>query len=156
MEVLTLYVGQGNFAVVRHGAQAIAVDTRWLAERSDDIESKVGRFLQRRDLVGVVLTGLDDDHADPVGLDWLLEKYTPDWVMYPKYYKDSENAKSVFNVIRKHERRRETTVNPLKRVSVRLDRLESRYLDDLQRSSSLSCSRPTSRTWTTPITAASC
>ena len=51
--------------------------------------------------------------------------------MYPKYYKDSENAKSVFNVIRKHERRRETTVNPLKRVSVRLDRLESRYLDDL-------------------------
>ena len=131
MEVLTLYVGQGNFAVVRHGAQAIAVDTRWLAERSDDIESKVGRFLQRLDLVGVVLTGLDDDHADPVGLDWLLEKYTPDWVMYPKYYKDSENAKAVFNVIRKHERRRETTVNPLKRVSVRLDRLESRYLDDL-------------------------
>ena len=67
MEVLTLYVGQGNFAVVRHGAQAIAVDTRWLAERSDDIESKVGRFLQRRDLVGVVLTGLDDDHAIPSG-----------------------------------------------------------------------------------------
>ena len=131
MEVLTLYVGQGNFAVVRHGTQAIAVDTRWLAERSDDIESEVGRFLQRRDLVGVVLTGIDDDHADPVGLDWLLENYTPDWVMYPKYYKDTENAKAVFNVIRKHERRRKATANPLERVSVRLDRLESRYLDAL-------------------------
>ena len=131
MEVLTLYAGQGNFAVVRHGTQAIAVDSRWLAERSDDIESKVSRFLHRRTLVGVVLTGLDDDHADPVGLDWLLDSYTPDWVMYPKYYKDTENAKLVFNVIRKHERRRKATANPLERVSVRLDRLDSRYLDDL-------------------------
>ena len=131
MEVLTLYAGQGNFAVVRHGTQAIAVDCRWLAERSDDIESRVSRFLQRRDLVGVVLTGFDDDHADPVGLDWLLDNYTPDWVMYPKYYKDTENAKLVFNVIRKHERRRKATANPLERVSVRLDRLDSRYLDDL-------------------------
>ena len=131
MEVLTLYVGQGNFAVVRHGSQAIAVDTRWLQERSDDIESKIVRFLQRQDLVGVVLTGFDADHADPAGLDWLLENYTPSWVMYPKYYKDTDNSQSVFNVIRKHERRRKTTTNPLERVSVRLDRLESRYLDNL-------------------------
>ena len=131
MEVLTLYVGQGNCAVVRHGTQAIAVDTRWLAERSEDIESKVGRFLQRRELVGIVLTGLDDDHADPVGLDWLLDEYAPAWVMYPKYFKETENAKLVFNVIRKHERRRQGKRNPLERVSVRLDRLESRYLDDL-------------------------
>ena len=131
MEVLTLYVGQGSLAIVRHGTQAIAVDTRWPVERSDDVESKVGRFLQRRDLAGIVLTGLDDDHADPVGLDWLLAKYTPGWVMYPKYYKDTENAKQVFNVISKHKRRRRGTLKPLKRVSVRLDRLESRYLDDL-------------------------
>lgn len=131
MEVLTLYVGQGNFSIVRHGTQAIAVDTRWLAEQSDDIESKLGRFLQRRDLVGVVLTGLDDDHADPIGLDWLLENYTPGWVMYPKYYKDTENAKRIFKVIGKHGRRRKATANPLERVAVRLDRLDSRYLDDL-------------------------
>ena len=131
MEVLTLYAGQGNFAVVRHGTQAIAVDTCWLAEQSDGIESKVGRFLQRRDLVGVVLTGLDDDHADPVGLDWLLENYAPAWVMYPKYFKDTKNARQVFNVIRKHERRRKDTPKPLERVSVRLDRLGSRYLDAL-------------------------
>ena len=131
METLTLYVGQGSLAVVRHGTQAIAVDTRWLTERADEIESKVGRFLQQRDLVGIVLTGLDDDHADPVGLNWLLENYTPDWVMYPKYFKDTENAKLVFNVIWKHERCRKNTPNPLKRVSVRLDRLERRYLDDL-------------------------
>ena len=131
MEVLTLYVGQGNFAVVRHGTQAIVVDTCWLTELSDGIESMVGRFLQRRDLVGIVLTGFDNDHADPVGLAWLLEEYAPSWVMYPRYYKDTETAKLVFNVIRQHEQRRQGTSNPLKRVSVRLDRLESRYLNDL-------------------------
>lgn len=131
MEVLTLYVGQGSFAMVRHGTEAIAVDTRWLTDRTDDIESKVGRFLQRRKLVGVVLTGLDDDHADPFGLDWLLENYRPCWVMYPKYYKETDNADEVFNVIRKHERRRKGTSAPLEKVSVRLDQLDSRYLDDL-------------------------
>ena len=131
MEVLTLYVGQGNFAVVRHDTQAIVVDTCCPNELSDDIQSQVGSFLQRRDLVGIVLTGFDNDHADPVGLAWLLEKYAPSWVMYPKYYKDTETAKTVFRVIRQHERRRQGTSNPLKRVSVRLDQLESRYLDDL-------------------------
>lgn len=131
MEVLTLYVGQGNFAIVRHGGQAIAVDTRLLADRSEEIVSRAGRFLRRRELVGILLTGLDDDHADPTGLDWLLESYAPAWVMYPKYYKDTENARLVFNVIRKHERRRQNSQRPLKRVSVRLDRLDSRYLDEL-------------------------
>ena len=131
MELLTLYVGQGNCAMVRHGTQAIAIDTRWLSERSDDIEAKVGRFLQRRHLAGIVLTGLDDDHADPTGLDWLLTNQSPDWVMYPKYFKDTDNARRVFNVIGKHERRRKGTSKPLQRVSVRLDRLDSRYLDDL-------------------------
>ena len=93
MEILTLYAGQGNFAVVRHGGQAIAVDTRWPAELSDDMASKVDRFLRRRELVGIVLTGFDDDHADPDGLDWLLEAYAVAWVMYPKYYKETENAR---------------------------------------------------------------
>jgi len=131
MEVLTLYAGQGNFAVIRNGVEAIAVDTRRPADLSDDIASKVDRFLRRRKLVGVVLTGFDDDHADPDGLDWLLEDYAPAWVMYPKYFKDTENTRLVFNVIRKHERRRQNTRDALERVSVRLDRLDSRYLDDL-------------------------
>lgn len=131
MELMTLYAGQGNFAVVRHGRQAIAVDTRWPTESSDDIARKVDRFLKQRELVGVVLTGFDNDHADPNGLDWLLGDYAPAWVMYPKYYKETDNARRAFNVIRKHEWRRKNTRNPLERVSVRLDRLDSRYLDTL-------------------------
>ncbi len=131
MEVLTLYVGQGNFEVVRHGEEAIAVDTQLLADHWDEIQLKVDRFLKRRELRGIVLTGFDDDHADPVGLDWLLEDYVPDWVMYPKYYKETNNAGSVFKVIRKHERKRENTSSPLERISVRLDKIDTRFLDDL-------------------------
>ena len=96
MEVLTLYAGQGNFAVVRHGGQAIAVDTRRPAELSDDMASKVDRFLRRRELVGIVLTGFDDDHADPDGLDWLLDAYASGLGDVSKYYKETENARRVF------------------------------------------------------------
>ena len=142
MEVLTLYVGQGSLAVARHGTEAIAVDTRWPAEQSDDIESKVGRFLQGRRLTGIVLTGLDADHADPEGLDRLLARCAPAWVMYPKYYKDTDNAQQVFNVIRRHERRRNNTRRPLVRVPVRLDRLESRYLDEMSRAFQLELFSP--------------
>ena len=131
MEVLTLYAGQGNFAVVRHGRQAIVVDTRLPAENTNNLMSKINRFLQRRELVGVVLTGFDDDHADPEGLDMLLRTFGAAWVMYPKYYKETENTRQVFNVIQKHERQRRNTSHPLVRVSVRLDQLESRFLDEL-------------------------
>ena len=131
MEALTIYVGQGELAVVRHQGEAVAIDTRWPDEHAENIEKKVQTFLSGHQLVGIVLTGFDNDHADPVGLDHLLEEYVPDWVMYPKYYKDSDNATSVFQVIQKHERRRENTTHPLQKVSVRLDKLDSRFQDDL-------------------------
>lgn len=131
MEILTLYVGQGECALVRHQHEAIVIDTRWPEDLADKLSHKVELFVGQHDLVGIVLTGFDRDHADPIGLDYLLEQYKPNWVMYPKYYKDTNNATDVFNVIRKHERRRQETSQPLEKVSVRLDRLDSRYLDDL-------------------------
>ena len=133
MEVLTVYVGQGELAAVRHRGEAVIVDSRWFTERADDIERQVGIFLKDHSLVGLVLSGFDNDHADPFGVDFILKAYQPDWVMYPKYYKDTENATEVFNVVRKHERRREGTSRPLSKVSVRLDSLDSRLLDDLSR-----------------------
>ena len=101
MEVLTVYVGQGELAAVRHRGEAVIVDSRWLTERAEDIEHQLRLFLKNHLLAGLVLTGFDDDHADPFGVDNILEAYQPDWVMYPKYYKDTKNADEVFNVIRK-------------------------------------------------------
>ncbi len=131
MEILTIYVGQGELVAVRHRGEAVIVDSRWLDERANDIERQLGVFLKNQSVVGLVLTGFDNDHADPNGVDHILDKFEPDWVMYPKYYKDTDNATAVFNVIRKHERRREGTSHPLRKVSVRLDDLNSRQLNNL-------------------------
>ena len=134
MEVLTVYVGQGALAAIRHQGEAVIVDSRWLAEKAKTIEHQLRVFLKDQWVAGLVLTGFDDDHADPYGVDYILEVYQPDWIMYPKYYKDTDNATEVFNVIRKHERRREGTSHPLRKISVRLDRLDSRLPPDLLRS----------------------
>ena len=131
MEILTVYVGQGELAAVRHRGEAVIVDSRWLDERANDIERQLGVFLKNQSVVGLVLTGFDNDHADPNGVDHILEKFEPDWVMYPKYYKDTDNATAVFNVIHKHELRRKGTSHPLHKVSVRLDDLNSRQLNNL-------------------------
>lgn len=131
METLTVYIGQGELGVVRHGGEAVIVDSRWPADVAEDIERQLQTFLKNQNVVGLALTGFDNDHADPFGVDWILEAYEPDWVMYPKYYKDTDNATAVFNAIRKHERRREGTNHPLRKVSVRLDTLDSRFLHDL-------------------------
>jgi beta-lactamase superfamily II metal-dependent hydrolase len=80
---------------------------------------------------GLILTGFDDDHCDVIGTAIVLQKYRPDWVIYPQYYKNTEEAKSVFRLIDQEERNRRALVNPLRRISVRVDRLTSRKLPGL-------------------------
>ena len=132
MQTLTVYVGQGELAVVRHRREAVIIDLRWVEDYADIIERQIRSFLRNQRLVGLVLTGFDSDHADPYGVDYILENFKPDWIMYPKYYKDSENASDVFRVIHKHERRRKRTTRPLHKVAVRLD-LHWRKMNDLSR-----------------------
>ena len=59
-----------------------------------------------------------------------LSNLKPAWIMYPKYYKDTDCATAVFNSISKHERRRANTTRPLIRHSVRLDKMASRVFPD--------------------------
>jgi beta-lactamase superfamily II metal-dependent hydrolase len=103
---------------------------------SDDItpaqiEKSLEVYLAKSNVCGLILTGLDRDHACPAGVESILTKYEPTWVMYPKYYKDTDAASEVFDIIARHEKRREKTSNPLLRKSVRVDRLESRQLTGL-------------------------
>ena len=145
MEVLTIYVGQGELVAVRHDGEAIIVDSRWLEERANDIERQLGAFLKNKSVVGLVLTGFDSDHADPYGVDYILGNFEPDWVMYPKYYKDTDNATAVFDVIYKYERQRRGTRHPLRKISVRLDDLNSRLLDNLSQCFSYELFSPSHR-----------
>src|SRR5258708_7393988 len=125
MDVFTLYVGQGALAAVRAGDEAIIVDAH-MPECDDvgpdEIERSLSDYLRRNTPRGLLITGLDRDHAHPGGVDLILTKFQPDWVMYPKYYKDTDCATEAFNVIKRHETRRPARVSPLARQSMPLDR----------------------------------
>jgi competence protein ComEC len=134
MNVITLNVGQGALSIIRHNREAIIVDCR-IPPSSDDtvafVKQMFATALKDHGVKGLVLTGFDDDHTDVVGIALVLQKYRPDWVMYPQYYKNTQEAKSVFWLIDQQEKERKGSANPLRRISVRLDRLSNRRLPGL-------------------------
>ena len=134
MDILTLYSDQGSLVGIRCGNEGIIVDAH-MPEcgyvTAAEIQQSLSIYFRDVNIRGLILTGFDSDHAHSTGVDWLLYQYVPDWIMYPKYYKDTDNATSVFNSIRTHERRRESTPRPLIRHSVRLDRMDSRQIAGL-------------------------
>src|SRR5713226_10744841 len=98
MDVFTLYVGQGSLAAVRAGNEAVIVDAH-MPEcddvTSEQIEKSLNSYLSKSKVRGLILTGLDRDHACPAGVEYILSKYQPDWIMYPKYYKDTDTASEI-------------------------------------------------------------
>jgi len=134
MDVFTLYVGQGALAAVRAGNEALIIDAH-MPEAEDvtgeQIERSLASYIGQRRVRGLMLTGLDRDHACPAGVESILTKQTPDWVMYPTCYKDTDAADEVFDIIERHKKRRENTPRPLTRHSVRVDKVESRHLTGL-------------------------
>lgn len=134
MDIFTLYVGQGALAAVRVGDEAIIVDAHMPDTdevTSGQIRQSLSDYVASYHVRGLVLTGLDGDHAHADGVDRVLTDHEPDWVMYPKCYKDTDCAAEVFASIGRHEKRRAKTAHPLVRHSVRVDKLESRRIDGL-------------------------
>jgi len=134
MDIFTLFVGQGALSAVRSGSEAVIVDAH-MPEcddvTSEQIEKSLDHYLAMSDVRGLILTGLDRDHACPTGVESILTRYEPGWVMYPKYFKDTDAADDVFATITRHEKRRAKTSRPLVRYSVRVDKVESRKLTGL-------------------------
>jgi beta-lactamase superfamily II metal-dependent hydrolase len=134
MDVFTLYVAQGALAAVRAGDEAIVIDAHMPdcdEVTPEQIQKSLDSYLSKKKVRGLILTGLDKDHACPSGVEYILTMYEPDWVMYPKCYKDTDTVSEVFNIIAKHEKRREKTSHPLARKSVRVDHVDSRCLTGL-------------------------
>jgi hypothetical protein len=126
MNILTAGVGQGALAIIRHAGEAIIVDSR--IPPSDDntvafMKELLAVSLKGHCVKGMVLTGFDDDHSDIVGTSIILRKYRPDWVMYPTYYKKSTEAKLVFELLDEEEKLRRDSAIPLRRISMRLDKI---------------------------------
>jgi len=134
MNVITVNVGQGSLAIVRHNKEALIIDSR-IPPCDDDtvafVKEMFATSLKDHNVKGFILTGFDDDHCDVIGAAIVLQKYRPDWVLYPRYYKNTDEAKSVFWLIDEQEKARRNSTKPLKRVSVRLDQLTIRKLPGL-------------------------
>ena len=131
MNIITVNVGQGALAIARHQGEAIIVDAR--IPPSDDstvayVKQVMALALKEHCVRGLMLTGFDNDHTEIVGASLIMRKYRPDWVMYPTYYKDSDEANRVFALIEAEVEARRNTNNPLKRVSVRVDQVTNRFL----------------------------
>lgn len=134
MNIITVNVGQGALAIVRHRKEAIIIDSRIPA--CDDntvafVKEIFALSLKDHFVKGLVLTGFDSDHTDVTGASIVLRKYRPDWVMYPKYFKDTKEARLVFKLIGDEEKTRRTSSSPLERKSVRVDQLSRRSLTGL-------------------------
>lgn len=134
MNIITVNVGQGALAIVRHQGEAIIVDAR--IPPSDDptvayVKEIMALSLKNHCVKGFILTGFDDDHSEIVGASIVLRKYRPDWIMYPTYYKDTAEAKRVFALINDEVKTRRTSSSPLEKRSVRVDQLANRRLRGL-------------------------
>jgi beta-lactamase superfamily II metal-dependent hydrolase len=134
MNIITANVGQGSLAIVRHQGEAIVIDSRIPAANDSTVafvKEILAVSLKDHFVNGFILTGFDDDHSDVIGASIILRKYRPNWVMYPKYYKDSREARAVFALISDEEKSRGISKNPLRRIPVRLDQLDNRNLRGL-------------------------
>ncbi len=49
--------------------------------KREQIERSLNHHLSKCKVRGLILTGLDDDHASPAGVDPVLTHHRPDWVM---------------------------------------------------------------------------
>jgi beta-lactamase superfamily II metal-dependent hydrolase len=134
VNIITVNVGQGALSIIRHNKEAIIVDCR-IPPSSDTtvafVKQMFATSLKDHRVKGLILTGFDDDHTDVVGTATVLQKYRPDWILHPEYYKNTEEAKAVFRLIKKQEEERRQTASPLRTISVRVDKLSSRRLSGL-------------------------
>lgn len=125
MNIYTLNVGQGQFVVVAGSEEAFIVDTYLPLDPKVDIVNVKGALatiLKGKNLIGLMVTGFDDDHFNEVGLKIVLNKYRPNWIMYPKYFKKTKNADTCFDIIKSFEQQK-----AFQRVSVSLSDNNSRF-----------------------------
>ena len=142
MNLITANIGQGSLAVIRHNNEALVIDSK-IPAADDNTVVFVKQFLafalKNHNVKGLILTGFDADHAMATGVALILSKYRPDWVLYPKYYKDTDCARDVFDVIEQQVALRRNSITPLRRVSVRVDNVTSRNLNGLSTNFAFFC-----------------
>jgi beta-lactamase superfamily II metal-dependent hydrolase len=129
MDIYTLNIGQGQFAIVVGEHDAIIIDTFVPLNPSRDVinvKGALAKILAGKNFSGLMITGFDADHFNEVGMKIVLNKYRPDWIMYPRYRKKTSTADACFSAIETFE-----TGAGIKRVSVSLSANDKRFYTGL-------------------------
>ncbi len=135
MKLYTLYVGQGAMSVLVGDREAILIDAHLPPlddKHAEYIKKALAAIVAEKKVVGLLLTGLDADHADHRGVALVLRRYQPHWVMYPTYFKPTATATTIFKkIIEPEVVRRASTKQPLVKHSIRCDTMKTRTWKDL-------------------------
>jgi beta-lactamase superfamily II metal-dependent hydrolase len=102
LNIYTLNVGQGQFVIVTGSREGFIVDTHIPANNDNNeifVKGALSKALNGINLVGLVVTGFDADHFNKKGLQIILNKYRPNWIMYPTYFHDTQTSKECFEII---------------------------------------------------------
>jgi beta-lactamase superfamily II metal-dependent hydrolase len=129
MQVYTLNIGQGQFVVVTGTVHAFIVDTFVPLSPTQpviNVKAALASILAGKELVGLIITGFDSDHFNEVGMRIVLNKYRPNWIMYPKYFKKTDTANTCFSIIESFER-----VKTFTRCSISLSDNATRFYYNL-------------------------
>jgi beta-lactamase superfamily II metal-dependent hydrolase len=131
MVIYTLNVGQGQFTVVTGQNEAFIVDTYVPLAPNQKVVNVLGALasiLKGKEFVGLIISGFDSDHFNKVGMRIILNKYRPNWIMYPKYYKETKTARDCFNVIKAFE-----TEKAITKYSIELSENNLRFYGKLSK-----------------------
>ncbi len=131
MNIYTLNVGQGQFVVVTGGSEAFVIDTHVPLNPATpivNVKSALAIALSGKNLVGLIVTGFDSDHFNEIGLRIVLNKYRPNWIAYPKYFKRTQCAAECFGFIDAYDRQ-----NTIQRVSFSLTSNAARFYTKLSK-----------------------
>lgn len=116
MEIYTLNVGHGQFVVVCSQKEAFIIDSQIPSNTNANtaiIVRDLPKILNGKNLRGLIITGFDADHFNISGISIVLNRYQPEWIMYPKYYKSTKNADQCFSKIREIQDKRDLKSIPI-------------------------------------------
>lgn len=133
MEVITINVGQGAMAMVRHRGEAIIIDAR-IPPANDTVayvKKVLSVFAKDHFVRGLILTGFDRDHADAGGVALVLRKYRPEWVVYPEYDSDTESFAAVHEIIAEEQQVRRDSNRALRSLGITMESLKYGGLNSL-------------------------
>jgi len=129
MKIYTLNVGQGQFVAITGPTEAIIIDTLIPLNPNVpiiNVKAALTDILKGKNFIGLVITGFDSDHLNEIGVRLVMNKYRPDWIMYPKYYKDTNSATAAFAAINEFDKQ-----NSIKRFSMHLGDNNLRFFERL-------------------------